>query len=384
MATLHRLSCLNIDDDERTAFLGLCIASSTLGVLGATFLLVTLRQQYARVGTRLGGSGSFYLSTYQIHIIVCLGVCDLIACIGVIARSVLWFIYNPKHGDLFHTTGNVVWVVIVEVVVTGSYIATFLWTCCYAIDIYSFMTRRSRFLYCYHVAVWFMTGSLVVLAMVSLFGVAEKGVDCSKTLYSVLYDMCFLLPILTSLLFLPIVYIMASCYTVQFVTSGGIMGEIERRSITILKLKFFLFALAFYICWFPTAVDLIWLLTRETSKEYLEVPFALWMVEAVVNPLQALFNGFLYSKTDFWRRCLVSSDEATHDDEQTAMFYSRTTPDSMEGSYASGSTDGQCTETYASISNPQHSGRETTSSRNGNYSSPVSYESIARRSSDLM
>lgn len=107
------------------------------------------------------------------------------------------------------------------------------------------------------------------------------SVDCNKTIHTVMYDLCFLLPILISLLFLPIVYLMAAFYGIvsyllyhrcqrgtqrncwfaatQFVSGSGIMAEMERRSINLLKVKFFLFTLSFHIWYlYKSTIDLSW------------------------------------------------------------------------------------------------------------------------------
>eukprot|EP00118_Oscarella_pearsei_P009348 m.53759 g.53759 ORF g.53759 m.53759 type:complete len:63 (+) comp34275_c0_seq21:780-968(+) len=53
------------------------------------------------------------------------------------------------------------------------------------------------------------------------------------------------------MIFLPLVYVLASRHTREFVSGGGVMADVERRSMAVLKFKFFLFVAVFYI-WYTT------------------------------------------------------------------------------------------------------------------------------------
>jgi hypothetical protein len=255
-------------------------------------------------------------------------------------RAAIWLGSDPESYQFFNDKHSASGLILVEILITGSYIGTFCWSVCYAVDVYSFMTKRPRNLYCYHVSVWSITGILLLITLISLFGPGSDdntaaNTACHKTTFTVLYHLCFLLPILLAMLFLPIIYVLSAVYASKFVSGSGIMAEMERRSIMVLKLKFVLFTLSFYICWFPSVVDLVWVMQGEDKRTYLDVPFGLWMVEAAVNPLQALFNGILYSKSDFWRRCAmptqdINQEDMDHRGSQTSQVRSRRTSDSME------------------------------------------------------
>lgn len=67
----------------------------------------------------------------------------------------------------------------------------------------------------------------------------------------------------------------------------------ERKLIQIIKLKFALINLVYYICWLPNVINgiLLWSLWYQLPVKAIII---LWYIMAVTNPLQAFFNAIVY------------------------------------------------------------------------------------------
>lgn len=94
----------------------------------------------------------------------------------------------------------------------------------------------------------------------------------------------------------PIIYVMCSREVDhQLVERYGQYTNNERQIKDIFNIKFLLINLIFYLCWLPNIISaiVIW-----TMWDHLPVSFVIisWHVIAILNPLQAFFNAFVYRK----------------------------------------------------------------------------------------
>lgn len=83
MATLHRLACNQLLPEDRKEFLAICMGCASVGLLGAIYLISTLCRRSRETAVVSGWSVGFYLSKQQQHIVSCLGITDVLACIGM-------------------------------------------------------------------------------------------------------------------------------------------------------------------------------------------------------------------------------------------------------------------------------------------------------------
>lgn len=69
----------------------------------------------------------------------------------------------------------------------------------------------------------------------------------------------------------------------------------ERHIVDLIRFKFSLINLAFYVCWLPNLINgvLIWTLWFDLPQQIL---IGLWYVMAFMNPMQALFNSLVYRR----------------------------------------------------------------------------------------
>jgi len=102
------------------------------------------------------------------------------------------------------------------------------------------------------------------------------------------------LPIAVVMIANPILYLKAAHKAEEVVVSvSGRFTEAERRHLRTLRFKFLSINIVFYICWIPNLINafLLWTLWSDLPRNFLLFD---WYLMAIVNPLQALLNAFVY------------------------------------------------------------------------------------------
>lgn len=86
----------------------------------------------------------------------------------------------------------------------------------------------------------------------------------------------------------------------QLIQRFGQYTNNERQIHDLFKIKFSLIIVIFYICWFPNVINaiLMWTMWPQLSFRNTigHIVIFNWYIIAVVNPLQAFFNAFIYRK----------------------------------------------------------------------------------------
>ncbi|XP_065185484.1 uncharacterized protein LOC135816048 [Sycon ciliatum] len=189
----------------------------------------------------------------------------------------------------------------VEFFLVYFYVATYLWTLTYAVNVYHNLANKPMRPLLFKVLCW--CGALLP-ASVSIFArFYPSGVRCAThdvnlyTTYSSLY-----IPILIVMIVNPIIYIKAFSRVTQVLKRTGQVTNQGRQMTLAVKYKFLLILFFFYICWTANIVDGI----LQFSKAYTAPPLGLWMAEAVLNPLQGLFNALIYGRHGLFKKCLLS------------------------------------------------------------------------------
>lgn len=81
----------------------------------------------------------------------------------------------------------------------------------------------------------------------------------------------------------------------QLIERYGQYTNAERQINDLFKLKFSLINLIFYICWLPNIVNAVLMWTMWFDLP-VRVIVTSWYILAILNPLQAFFNVFVYRK----------------------------------------------------------------------------------------
>lgn len=107
-------------------------------------------------------------------------------------------------------------------------------------------------------------------------------------------------PILFVMIANPIIYVQCSREVdKQLIQRYGQYTNNERQVHDLFKIKFSLINIIFYVCWLPNILNaiFIWSMWSRLSRDpFAKIVVFNWYIIAVLNPLQAFFNAFVYRK----------------------------------------------------------------------------------------
>ncbi|XP_064385154.1 G-protein coupled receptor 143-like [Halichondria panicea] len=313
-----------------TVYFSFCIVSAALGIIGAVlFLTQIIMSGSLTKSLSLGGSNS------QRWILIMLAASDLLANVGVITRSCFWLIYwRPRHlDDEYGSFGEELpWAVgatIIEHWVFFWYNATYFWTLFFAVDVYNTKHGGKWKLGCSHFFTWFFCFLYITGSLCSLW-TCPPYLDCAEdSLCIISHFMCTLGPLIIIMLALPLFYVSTwkQMNRIANMPSNISVADVWRKEKELSRRKILSILLVFYLCWLVNVLDGILLITahatdsgpghtRSTLYGYINDPvyiYIVWLLEAILNPLQGLLNAIAYGGvcTTFctWVRNKYSSPE---------------------------------------------------------------------------
>ncbi|XP_022242771.1 G-protein coupled receptor 143-like isoform X1 [Limulus polyphemus] len=261
-----------------------CAISSLLGIFGASYQIFPSSDDSHSRHAPLSGHR-------QKHIITYLAVADLFASFGIFLRSILWLTENDWMSNIDSEAGSS-FCAIISGWIQFCYGATYLWTLCYAIDVLKTIKQKTWTPIIYHCVAWGIPMTLTICGMTVLYAPDFK---CHSNVFHVLTNyLITYIPILTVMIVNPVLYCVASNKAIQLVSSLlGRFTQQERQMMSALREKFFSIVLVFYVCWSPNVLNglLLWTTWGQLPRKFL---IGLWYVMAVINPLQAVMNAFVY------------------------------------------------------------------------------------------
>ncbi|KAJ8681226.1 hypothetical protein QAD02_017013 [Eretmocerus hayati] len=278
---------------DTDAYNTVCMISSSIGILGAIYQV--LPRQESTTPHRWQG----FSAARGREIIMWLAVADLMASLGVFIRSALWMKFKnivPLEDD----TSSVVYCALSSGWTQYFYMATWIWTLCYAIDMKLLLTQRFGRPLWYHMFAWLAPAILTTIGLSLLY---YPDADChslntlSSAIFRILPNYIATYGLLTSVMIAnPILYI-SSTKDLQNVVarSMGQMTGRERKLVHSIKIKFAMTNLVYYVCWLPNLINgiLLWTLWFHLPVGFI---ITLWYIMAVTNPLQAFFNALVYKR----------------------------------------------------------------------------------------
>lgn len=271
----------------------LCLASSSIGMVGAIYQILPRRKP-------VQNHRWFSLSaTRGRHIIVWLAVADLLASVGVFLRSLLWLNYESYHFKISHTSLTVL-CAFSSAWIQYFYSVTWLWTLFYAIDMRLILREQQGHPRLYHSVSWLLPAVLTLTGL-SILYIPDANCHSKNSLSSALLRtlpnyFATYLPMATVMIVNPILYFSLSHDVERLIArSLAQFTNKERQLVDVIKVKFSLINLAFYLCWLPNLINgiLIWTLWFSLPRN---VIMSLWYIMALMNPLQALFNSLVYRR----------------------------------------------------------------------------------------
>lgn len=263
------------------------MVSASFGILGAIYQILPIHMVVQRRSALSGER--------QRKIIKLLAIADLFACLGIIVRSVLWISFKEYTNKYQNYS---IYCALISVWITYFYTSTYMWTMCYAIDVYFTVKERPwKFRY-YHIISWLLSLFYVAAEFIILY-VPEFKCHSNWILVLTHYILTFL-SVFIPMLVNPILYALASNQVRQMLQGHlGRYTDQERELIKRLDFKFSSIVVVFYVCWLPNIISslAIWITWKDFPTSFI---IGLWYFMAIVNPLQAVLNSVVFRG---WSNC---------------------------------------------------------------------------------
>ncbi|ENN70390.1 hypothetical protein HUJ04_002026 [Dendroctonus ponderosae] len=282
-----------IEDFDPDSYNTVCLFSSALGIFGAIYQVLP-RRQFSN------SHRWFSFSTERGRkIIVWLAVADLLAAVGVFARSMIWI--NKKNiMPEVDDDSSVLFCAISSALTQYFYTSTWIWTLCYAIDMRYVLSQKEGHFKYYHFFAWTIPAISTITGLSLLYlpnANCHMALSTSAVVLQILpnYIITYV-PMLVVMVVNPILYLKSirDMRNIISCTSGQFTSR-ERTIVDAIKVKFGVINLVFYICWMPNLINgfLMWMLWFRLPTESVIV---LWHIMAFTNPLQAFFNALVYRR----------------------------------------------------------------------------------------
>ncbi|XP_068126005.1 G-protein coupled receptor 143 isoform X2 [Hyperolius riggenbachi] len=287
-------------DYQPQIFGSLCIGS---GLFSLLLTIVQLLPKTKHGYRKQGRSALPKPSSSKILLLVI--ICDLLGCLGIVLRSVVWISSPSFIGNIsvMNTTnvlpvavcvGSAMWIQLF-------YGASFWWLFCYAVDAYLVVRRSAGIstIILYHMMTWGLAALLCIEGVAMLYypsvSNCEEGLEHAIPHYITTYAPLLLVMVANPILFKRTVSAVATLLKGR----QGIYSENERRLGTEIQIRFFKIMLVFFICWLSNIINeslLFYLelqpdLNGEQLKNVRNAALITWFIMGILNPMQ----GFLFS-----------------------------------------------------------------------------------------
>jgi len=267
-----------------------CLLSSIIGITGAAYQI--LPKIEPKVPNR------FYCNIMQRgkYIIMWLAIADVCASLGILLRSCLKLMH---HFQWYDGQPYTVSCIFLAVWIQYFYIVTWFWTLLYAVDMWRAYQDKHSCRKLYHFVAWSIPAIFTFIGLSTLY---RPNANCHNLSPKENVVMKFLpnyfftfLPVIVVMVVNPVLYSLSTGYIYHIITSYMAQYSTnERKMLDLFKQRFALINLGFYLCWAPNLINavIVW-----TSWDNLPngVMLILWYLMAILNPMQAFFNSFLYN-----------------------------------------------------------------------------------------
>ena len=326
MASAHFSSqaCLTLSDTERNVYAGIDIVTSLLGITGALYQVLTWRATLKRLPnyTLMGSSQAGrptdvkrFSAATKPSIIFCLAAADILSCLAVLAKSIeLIAISRPRvllRDECVYLREDyyIYFDSPISIVGIFAYLSSFMWTFCYALDVYLQLKKLTVPLASYHVLCW-GTAAVITIFKSVIIGLRDSNPPVDSSCYplhpngrncvlpsgiSTAVYLAFFLPIVFTMLACPILFLLSlpKIHQMQIGSARMLTGQ-QRKGYHSIARKFFLIVFFFWICWIFNGINGLYFLVIQTSRG--DSPFVFYVLEALTNPMQGFFNAFVFGQ----------------------------------------------------------------------------------------
>jgi len=182
------------------------------------------------------------------------------------------------------------------------YCVTWLWTLCYAIDMFLALREKPGYPRLYHMLCWLLPSVTTAVGLAILYlpnaDCHNLGPDESAFVRILPNYLLTYLPMITVMVVNPILYLCSLNTVTSLITSS--LAQYTRKERTIIdavKVKFGLILLVFYVCWLPNLVNSVLLWSEWFDLPVQTVSVLLYFM-ATLNPMQALLNSLVYRRAN--------------------------------------------------------------------------------------
>ncbi|ESO91590.1 hypothetical protein LOTGIDRAFT_163315 [Lottia gigantea] len=260
-----------------------CLVTSVVSVVGVIYLLLPrpdsdLRNTLSTSQTRiLAGRAVREI----IHILI---LCDVLAVLGVITRSVVKLSVSDSINIGFCNFINI-WI-------QFFYLCGYFWNIVYGVELL-FSVKSADHSYMKYVVGFLPPVLLIVLQILMVYASSsqwclEEGLDKLFVYLSMILPVIFVL-IITPIIF----YTILKSVRKSMIGSLGRFGTMEREVLNAARFKFTSIVIIFIFCWLPNLIFAVLQLFEERNMMY-DVFLAVATIQAITNPLQAILNCMVY------------------------------------------------------------------------------------------
>ncbi|CAI9744178.1 G-protein coupled receptor 143-like isoform X1 [Octopus vulgaris] len=268
-------------------FNGICLASSSVSLVGTMFVLLSRRHN--RQTMLVPG-----LKLYPVNeTIQWLALADILMVIGFFTRSIIWISgYTPyplfSAVTLRHKlcVGITVWI-------EFHCISSYMWNFTYALDILLATHSKPRLK-----ALWPFFNLVIpaVLTASGSFSIYYPSLSTcgGPNVNEVANYLAYFLPMLLVIVCNPFFFYYTAKKVKSLVTQQhGRYSVREQVIVQSAKVKFTMIIFVFIACWFPNVVNAI-LDAVPINESVQNAMWAMWVLKAIMNPLQALLNSVVF------------------------------------------------------------------------------------------
>ncbi|XP_065839646.1 G-protein coupled receptor 143-like [Oscarella lobularis] len=330
MASAHFVStsCLKTALNEAEAYIyaSVDIVTATLGFFGSLYLILTWKAYYRIRLCDVSSSNKQFAVATNRTIVFFLAVSTLFACMGVLAKSIqlaMTYSADIRANLPVDEVEPRLSIPDIPISILGSfsYIATFMWTFCYALDIHFQLRGKRVSPRSYHVLCWGFAGILTLLQAVinhiPPFHYCKLPAERADAKYLAFYAILALIMIAV-----PVIFLLSLPKIRRLLIAQGRLTENERRVFRAIAWKFFFIVLIFIYGWIFNVINGIYFVAMKTT----ESPFIFYVLEACTNPMQGFFNAFVFGKHEvaqkwFCNSCASEDDDDDEENQRLARDY---------------------------------------------------------------
>lgn len=226
-------------------------------------------------------------------IIRCIVSCNLLATLGLLARSVAWLAKEYPSPHSVGLDGKHIFCIITTVWIQYFFLCNFFWHILYALEAFLVSKNKELNLALKYFCGWFLPGAFCIGgAAITYFNGIDRCLLRDRLTRDLNY-LVFLGPALIVIIISPFFFYKSAKEAKKaLIWHYGQYTSTERKLVDAIHLKFILIMATFTVCWLPNLIHSSIMMANpalSTSIVYTTVVFM-----GLLNPLQGLFSALVF------------------------------------------------------------------------------------------